>query len=125
MTTLEAIAAHLQPNCNPTIAPSPSTFEPLKVFSFPLQDPVKAFAISHKLDFLSHIALRDTVLLIYARRVETVRKVENRRDPARLNRVSIAFERRRDHDRAADRAKSRFEKITAAQGREPAKTSNC
>ncbi|MBQ3749266.1 MAG: hypothetical protein II863_17800, partial [Kiritimatiellae bacterium] len=48
-------------NCNPTIASSPSTFEPLKVFSFPLQDPVKAFAISHKLDFLSHIASRDTL----------------------------------------------------------------
>ena len=68
-------------------------------------------------------AARDS--LIYARRVEKVRIVENRRDQARLNRVSIAFERRRDHDRAADRAKSRFEKITAARGREPAKTSNC
>lgn len=54
-----------------------------------------------------------------------VREVENRRDPARLTRASIAFERRRNHDRAADRAKSRFEKITAARGREPAKTSNC
>jgi hypothetical protein len=63
--------------------------------------------------------------VIYAGRVEKVRIVENRRDQARLNRVSIAFERRRDHDRAADRAKSRFEKITAARGREPAKTSNC
>ena len=63
--------------------------------------------------------------MIYARRVEKVRIVENSRDQARLNRVSIAFERRRVHDRAADRAKSRFEKITAAQGRKPAKTSNC